>query len=305
MGFRGASRTQTRRTRTGIGFRPTLGCFDTSGWSSCGPRCMAEAVLRPSVRFRAPTKTKSLQPRTAASSIGPKTDERLVPRCCLSWGFVPYDTVSDQRIRMSGGGSLHRRVPRSRFGYLLRGLHHRSYRRAKRRSIPGLRPSRRSPRRERYPSRGPCPPDVAGDTTPRRERRRTGRLQGLVPASESVLPPSSRRNPAVDAFLGLSPPERSLHPPGRSLVVTMPALSSLGRVTSLPAWTSGLRGSDGSALSVSGLPALLGFRTFRPSRRSVQRPRERAHGFTSRRTSRKRDTYCDLNSLQGRSSQGS
>jgi hypothetical protein len=103
---------------------------------------------------------------------------------------------------------------------------------------------------------------------------------------ESVLPPGSRRIPAVDAFLGLSPPERSLHPPGRSLVVTMPALSSLGGMTSLPTWTSGLLGSDGSAWSISGLPALLGFRTLRPSRRSVHRPGERAHGFTSRRTPR-------------------
>jgi hypothetical protein len=103
---------------------------------------------------------------------------------------------------------------------------------------------------------------------------------------ESVLPPSSQRNPAVDAFLGFSPPERSLHPPGRSLVVTMPALSPLGGMTSLPTWTSGLLGSDGSAWSVSGLPALLGFCTLRPSRRSVHRPGERAHGFTSRRTPR-------------------
>jgi hypothetical protein len=104
---------------------------------------------------------------------------------------------------------------------------------------------------------------------------------------ESVLPPSSQRNPAVDTFLGFSPPEHSLHPSGRSLVVTMPALSPLGGMTSLPTWATGLRGSNGSAWSVSGLPALLGFCTFRPSRRSVHHPGERAHGFTSRRTPRK------------------
>jgi hypothetical protein len=44
--------------------------------------------------------------------------------------------------------------------------------------------------------------------------------------------------------------------------------------------------SEWIGLSVSGLPALLGFRTFQPSRRSVHRPGEWAHGFTSRRTPR-------------------
>jgi hypothetical protein len=50
-------------------------------------------------------------------------------------------------------------------------------------------------------------------------------------------------------------------------------------------------------LSVSGLPALLGFRTLRPSRRSVPGPGARAQGFTSRRPPRKRGSDRDLNSL--------
>lgn len=101
--------------------------------------------------------------------------------------------------------------------------------------------------REIHPFRGPCPPDVAG--RPASRGRRSGRRPPSGPCSrdEFVLPPDSRRNPAVDAFLGFSPPEPSPHPPGLSLVVTMPALSSSGGMTSLPAWTTGLRGSDGSA----------------------------------------------------------
>jgi hypothetical protein len=90
---------------------------------------------------------------------------------------------SDRRIRIDGGRSLCRRVPLARFGYLLRGLHHRPSRRAKRRSVHGLRPSRRSPRHERHPSRGPCPLDVAGRPAPREGRRALSRLQGLVPVS--------------------------------------------------------------------------------------------------------------------------
>jgi len=50
-------------------------------------------------------------------------------------------------------------------------------------------------------------------------------------------------------------------------------------------------------LSVSGLPTLLGFCTLRLSQRSVPRPGERAHGFASRRTPRKRGPNCDLSSL--------
>jgi hypothetical protein len=122
----------------------------------------------------------------------------------------------------------------------------------------------------------------------------------------SVLSPDHHEGGrAVDAFLGFSPPERSPQPSGRSLVVAMPALSSLGGMTSLPTWTSGLRGADGSAWSVSGLPALLGLCTLRPSRHSVHRPGERAHAFASRRTSRMtRDANSDPSSLADDAAKG-
>jgi hypothetical protein len=139
--------------------------------------------------------------------------------------------------------------------------------------------------REWYSSRSPCPPDVAGRPNSPRGDGRERPPSGPSSRDESVLSPASRRKPAVDAFLCLSSPEPSPHPPGRSLVVTRPALSSLGGMTSLPAWTSGLRGSDGSAWSVSGLPALMRFCTLQPSRYSVPRHGERAHGFASRRAS--------------------
>jgi hypothetical protein len=231
------------------------------GWSSCGPGCTAEAELRPSMRFRAPSETCPCSPAPQRRRPVRRPTTRPGPRCCLSWGSVPYDTVSDRRIRIHGGGSLHHRVPRARFGYLLRGLHHRSYRRARRRSVHGLRPARLSPRRERYPSRGPCPPDVAADPTPEGCGMRAAAYRASFPRRVRAATESPEGKTAVDAFLGFSSPELSPHPPGRSLVVTMPALSPLGGMTSLPTWASGLRGSDGSAWSVSGLPALLRFRT--------------------------------------------
>ena len=238
------------------------------------------------MRLRAPSEIKSLQPRTAAPPRRSEDREDDSSRNAASPGVSCPTTHSRTGGSANGNGSLRHRVPRARFGYLLRGVHHQSSRRARRRSVHGLCPPRRSPRSQRCPSRSPCPPDVPGEPTPPRGNGVGRPPTGPCSRDESVLSPNSQRSPAVDAFLGFSPPERSLHPPGRSLVVTMPALSPLGGMTSVPTWTSGLLGSDGSAWSVSGLPALLGFCTFRPSRRSVHRPGERAHGFTSRRTPR-------------------
>jgi hypothetical protein len=139
--------------------------------------------------------------------------------------------------------------------------------------------------REWCSSRSPCPPDVADRPHPPKGDERERPPSGTCSRDESVLPSRAPEGvPTVDAFLGFSPPESSPHPHGPSLVVTMPALSSFGGMTSLPAWTTGLRVSDGSAWSVSGLPTLMGFRTLRPSRHSVPRRGERAHGFASRRT---------------------
>jgi hypothetical protein len=102
--------------------------------------------------------------------------------------------------------------------------------------------------RKRCPFRGPCPPDVTRVALPfPRERSLLAPPTGLLACDEFVLSPGDRSRLAVDTFLGFSPSERSPHTSGLSLLVTMPALSSLGGVTSLPAWTSRLRGTHGSA----------------------------------------------------------
>jgi hypothetical protein len=145
--LRGAPGTRTRRTRTVIGSRPTRAAFQRPSGGRppdlTSIRKPKQAPLALSCSFG----DEPLQPRTAASPVDPRVDERLVPRCCLSWAFVPYDTVSARRIRMKCGDSSHRRrVPRAGFGYPLRDLHHQAYRRAKRRSVHGLNPPRCSPR---------------------------------------------------------------------------------------------------------------------------------------------------------------
>lgn len=90
-----------------------------------------------------------------------------------------------------GGRSLRHLVTRPGFGYPHRVVHHRPYRRARRRSVPGLRPSRpRSPPR-RCPSRGLCLPDVSrvlADRPLRGRRRDASRLQGVALAAERSAP---------------------------------------------------------------------------------------------------------------------
>jgi hypothetical protein len=155
----------------------------------------------------------------------------------------------------------------------------------RRRSVHGLHPSRLSPRRDRDPFRSPLP----SWRWPRRFASPPcgacgrGRLQGLDPATGSFCPSGSRRTRRVDAFLGFFPPEHSL-PPALA--------SALGRGGSpLTRWAgrrhrsacvTGFQSSEGSVWPLSGLPALVGFLTFRPSRRRCDPRGERAHGFTSR-----------------------
>jgi hypothetical protein len=230
--------------RLSVPVRP-VGVSTPFGWSSVGPGSTAKPRLGPPCAFAPLQRRTPAAPHRRVASPTRRPGDRPAMLPLLGFGALRHSLgPADPLFR--GGGSLRHRVPRARFDYLLRGLHHRPSRRAKRRSVHGLRPTRRSPRHERCPSRGPCPPDVAGHRAPE------GTLRNRPPSgprarAESVLPPNPRRDPAVDAFLGFSPAEPSPHPSGRSLVVTMPALSPLGGMTSLPSWTSGLRGANGSA----------------------------------------------------------
>ena len=96
--------------------------------------------------------------------------------------------------------------------------------------------------------RSPFPPDVTvRPEPPEGGRAGAAAYRALFPRRVRAGVGAPERVPTVDAFVGFSPSESSPHPPGPSLVVTMPALSSLGGMTSLPAWTTGLRGSNGSA----------------------------------------------------------
>ena len=265
--FRGASGTTARRTRTVIGFRPTRAAFRRpAGVRSPDLLPTRRSGISPPCAFVLLQRHVPAAPHRNVTPQLLRADGRPVSRCSLSWAFVPYDTISDRQTR------LNKATDPSAAACHVRGLV--TPLATSTTDPPGARSAGASMGLtlqgvllvcERCPSRGPCPPDVT-DRAPSPRGERTERPpSGPHSRNEFVLSPASRRRPAVDTFLGFASPEPSPHPPGPSLVVTMPALSSLGGMTSLPTWTPGLRGSNGSAWPVSGLPALLGFGTFQPS----------------------------------------
>jgi hypothetical protein len=240
--------------------------FTPCGCSLFEPPPDPKVEDQPPVRFRAPSEICPCSPapqRHSASSCksaeDPSRDAASPGLSCPTTHSGPADP------RESCDESLRRCVPRAGFGYPLRDLHHRSSRRRSAGAFMGLTLQGVLLERERCPFRGPCPPDVASRPTPRGEIERNRPPSGPCSRDEFVLSPASRGRPVVDTFLGFASPEPSPHPPGLSLVVTTPALASLGGMTSLPTWTTGLRGSNGLAWPVSGLPTLLRFGTLQPS----------------------------------------
>jgi hypothetical protein len=192
----------------------------------------------------------------------------------------PYDT-SRTGGPVLDGGSLRRRVPRTGFGYPLRDIHHRPSRRLRVGASMGFTLQGLLLERDRYPSRGPCPPDVTRcSRPPRGEAGAAGRLQGLVLATSSCC----RRHPkmpAVDPFLGFILPEHApVRPDARFRRGVSPL--ALRRLDVQARLGPRVLRCKRVGRSVSGPPALLGFVTFRRSRCSVRRLSGRAHGFASR-----------------------
>jgi hypothetical protein len=81
--------------------------------------------------------------------------------CSASSPGLPCPTTHAGPVTLlQGGGSPRHRAPRPRFGYLPRGLHHRSSRRRSAGASMGFALQGVLLVRKRCPFRGPCPPDV-------------------------------------------------------------------------------------------------------------------------------------------------
>lgn len=182
VGFRGAAGTATPRTRTAMGSVRPVRRFDALRGFVLGGVHPAEAGGSPPCAF-APLQRRACSARHHAVARPPaEAGARPVTRCCLSWALAPYDTC-----RADGPASLTAGPPAAachvRGFDPPRGSHHRPSRRRSAGASLGFTLQGVPLACGRYPSRGPCPPDVAAARASRGRSAERGRLQGLVPAA--------------------------------------------------------------------------------------------------------------------------
>jgi hypothetical protein len=240
----------------------------------------ADRSARRPHRFRFPAEVHR---STTAPSRGTLRLPR-VGRCFLPWAFLPHDTCGTgdpcpQGVRPCG-------VPRARFGYLLRDVHPRPLGEpCGPPSVLGLSPSRRSPRVGPIPSRRPLPScrSPRRFASPLKVRADASGFTALLPTSSSFC----RANPCGPArrrcLRGLFP-FRAFSPSvlaSASCSRPLPPHALGGIDVPVRLRLEVLR-NDGVGLSLSGLPALLGFVTLRPSRHRVGARGGRAYEFASR-----------------------
>jgi hypothetical protein len=237
-------------------------------------------LLRPApfVRLPIPFRGLSQHPRTVPGS------RRIHAANDASFpGLSRPTTHPGTAGRLRGASSPAAR--RVRFGYLPRGLTTIPAETFRPPSVHGLHPSRPSPRAGRTPFREFLP-------SCRFPRRFASPLRSV--RTRSASGPRSRRRARSDRRTLAGPTRRCLpgFRPSRAFSPSVLASASFVRahspitrwagLTSRPACVSGSCGAEGSALPLSGPPALLGFFTFRLSRHHENRSRGRAHCFASR-----------------------
>jgi hypothetical protein len=143
---------------------------------------------------------------------------RLGGRHCLSWTSFALRHDPRPADTFAGSGSLRHRDATCGVWLPPARLLPPALPTLARRSVHGLHPSRSSLRRNRYPSRGPCPPAVTRcfHPAPKGELPRRGRLQGLVPATNPFCH-RDHEDPSRRYLLGVRPSRACPHPTWRSL----------------------------------------------------------------------------------------
>jgi hypothetical protein len=230
------------------------------------------------LRFRSPSEVHRSTPAPSRGPEGPH-----VGRCFLSWALMPYDTSGTTDPRFTGLPTPLRAtsgvwVPPSRLppsslptpfgagaslGFILQGV-----------LLATI----------GTPSGAPCPLGVSrvDSPHPHGERADAAAFRALIPSrARSAIPNPEGSGAPMPSWLSTlqSVPSPRPSPPLR---IAGDPLARVGRfdVPSRLRHRVSKHGRIGWPLS--GLPALLGFLTFRPSRHREDRRGERAHGFTSR-----------------------
>ena len=212
MGLRGAPRTRIRPAPDGHGFPPGPCGVSTPFGLQPG------RTSRPDCSGRGPPCAfASLQRPTAAHPHRPGVPkDPHDERCFLPWAFALLDTYRNGGPAVLAGLPAPR-VPRARFGYLLRGVHHRPCGRLAAPEHPRASPFQAfSSRRSAFLSEDPALMTLRTSIrlAPRGSRADGAAFRALIPTSNSFVAPLAGRR--VEACLGFTPPELSLLPSSRA-----------------------------------------------------------------------------------------
>jgi len=279
MELRGAPGTQTPAHSDAHGLRPTRTAFERPpGSREPGPAEPDCSGRRPPLRFRSPSEVHQTTPAPSRRPEG-----RPVGQCFLPWALPAVRHVPERRTRIPRGLPAPLRaasgvwVPPSRrpppslptpfgagasFGFSLQGV-----------LLAAIGP----------PLGGPCPHGVARVDSPRPQGGvRTRSTPGPRSRREFVRTIGSRRTRCVDAFLGFTLQSTLPLRPGTLLCSQSLPPARVGWCDVQSHLRLGVLRRERVGWPLSGLPALLGFSTLRPSRRRSGRRAGRAHGFASR-----------------------
>jgi hypothetical protein len=212
-----------------------------------------------------------------------RPEGRPVGQCFLPWAFLPYDTCRDGGPAYRGA-SRPRCVPRAGFEYPHRGVHHRPSRRLAAPERPSASPFKAfsSRRSDRLPAAPALMALLASIRLAPQGGVRTRSTPGPRSRREFVRTIGSRRTRCVDAFLGFTLQSTLPLRPGTLLWSQSLPPARVGWCDVQSHLRLGVLRREGVGWPLSGLPALLGFVTLRPSRRRSGRRAGRAYGFASR-----------------------
>ena len=277
--LRGDPGTQTRLRQDGHRFRPTRTAFRRPpGTRGAGPPEPACAGRGPPFRFHSPSEVHRSTPAPSRGSEDPH-----VGRCFLSWALLPYDTCGTTdphfaRLPTSLRAASGVWVPPSRrppsplptpcgagasMGFTLQGL-----------LLATI----------GTPSGAPCPPGVlrVDSPHPHGERADAAAFRASIPSrARSAIPSPEGPGAPMPSWVSSL---QSVHSPRPSPPLRFAGDPStrVGRFDVPSRLRLEVFRLEEIGFPLSGMPALLGFITFRPSRHRGDRGGGRAHAFASR-----------------------
>jgi hypothetical protein len=239
MGFRDPSGTRARAPRVAMGSTQPVRRSSRPAGIPRTHRPTGRSPRAAPLGLPPPTELVTGTPRRPAGFPACRTTLPLMD-------FLRPTTQSQAGGPVIDGGSLRRRVPRTGFDYPLRDIHHRPSRRLRAGASMGFTLQGFLLVRDRYPSRGPCPPDVTAciPASPGGSQAQPAGFRAFFSRRVRAVTGIRRSRPSIpswgSSFQSLLPLDPTL-----AFVAASP-LSPFGGLTSRPAWAPGYRGANES-----------------------------------------------------------